>query len=66
MSRAQKQCRNCPFRGIDEAERQELALVPADWWPCHGEWPREDIQCRGHWEAQRKYGYSSLAEPKNG
>lgn len=59
MRRANKQCKTCPFRGIDETERRELAKVPADWWPCHTEQGYAagcDIQCRGHWEAQRKYG----------
>lgn len=59
MIRAKKMCRTCPFRGIDDAERRELAQVPADEWPCHTEQgysTYSDIQCRGHWEAQRKFG----------
>ena len=58
MSRARKMCKGCPFRGIDEVERESLAKVPAENWPCHDEqgyWASCDIQCRGHWEAQRKY-----------
>lgn len=58
MIRARRQCSTCPFRGIAEDERRELAKVPAEGWPCHSEqgyWASCDIQCRGHWEAQRKY-----------
>lgn len=61
MIRAIKQCPSCPFRGLGNSERAELAKVPADWWPCHNEWPMADIQCRGHWEAQRKFG--NITEP---
>lgn len=35
-----------------------MAKVPAEDWPCHteqGYWATCGIQCRGHWEAQRKY-----------
>lgn len=58
MRRARKQCASCPFRGVSEAERKELAAVPAENWPCHTEqgfFAACDIQCRGHWQAQRKY-----------
>jgi len=58
MRRARKMCKDCPFRGIDEIERQDLAKIPAEDWPCHteqGYYSSCDIQCRGHWEAQRKY-----------
>ena len=58
MRRAVKMCKDCPFRGIDEAERKDLAKIQADDWPCHTEQGyayTSDIQCRGHWEAQRKY-----------
>lgn len=63
MVRANKQCKTCPFRGIDETERRELAALPAENWPCHteqGYWSSCDIQCRGHWEAQRKYRNAEL------
>jgi hypothetical protein len=56
MRRAAKQCKTCPFRGLDKAERRELAKVPAEEWPCHSEQgylAYSDIQCRGHWEARR-------------
>jgi hypothetical protein len=58
MTRANKMCASCPFRGMPEPEKREMAKVPADWWPCHTEQGYAfecDIQCRGHWEAQRKY-----------
>lgn len=55
MRRANKQCAGCPFRGLPKTERIELAAVPADEWPCHTEagYSSTDIQCRGHWEAQK-------------
>lgn len=58
MRRANKMCKGCPFRGIDETERADLAKITADNWPCHEEQGysySSDIQCRGHFEAQRKY-----------
>lgn len=58
MQRAQKQCQTCPFRGVSEHERRELAVVPPDYWECHteaGYTGGSGIQCRGHWEARRKY-----------
>lgn len=58
MIRARKQCKTCPFRGIGENERRELALIEPEEFPCHTEqgYINEcDIQCRGHWEARRKY-----------
>lgn len=57
MIRAKKQCKTCPFRGLLDDERRELAKVEN--WPCHteqGYWAECDVQCRGHWEAQRKFG----------
>ena len=63
MRRATKVCSGCPFRGIDESERQELAKIPD--WPCHteqGYYASCDIQCRGHWEAQRKYPPNSSGD----
>lgn len=56
MSVAKKQCKSCPFRGISESERRELAVIPADEWPCHTLAPLGDgPQCRGHYQARRKY-----------
>lgn len=57
MPRAKKMCPTCPFRGIRESEKRELAVVEADAWGCHEENPYgwTDIQCRGHFEAQKKY-----------
>lgn len=58
MIRASKMCRSCPFRGLPDNERADLAQVPAEEWPCHTEQGYDfacDIQCRGHWEAQRKF-----------
>jgi hypothetical protein len=58
MIRAQKQCRTCPFRDMPEDERREMATIPPEDWPCHTEQGYAatcDIQCRGHWEARRKY-----------
>lgn len=63
MIRASKMCKTCPFRGVDETERRELAQVPAADWPCHTEQGYAgscDIQCRGHWEAQRKFNVASI------
>jgi hypothetical protein len=57
MTRARKMCKTCPFRGISESEKRELAVVDPDAWPCHTEHPfgDGDMQCRGHYEAQKKY-----------
>lgn len=57
MGRRSKQCATCPFRHADEAYRKESAIIPAEDWPCHTEHPHGggDTQCRGHYEAQRKY-----------
>ena len=56
--RANKMCPSCPFRGADDAYKQETAGIEADEWPCHSEqmtsWDT-DIQCRGHFEARRKF-----------
>lgn len=62
MIRATKMCKTCPFRGIADDERREAAQIPPEDWPCHTEHAYTgfsgncDIQCRGHWEAQRKFG----------
>lgn len=53
-------CEECPFRDADEKQRQECAAVPPHWFTCHiedGPNGQSEIQCRGHWEAQRKYGH---------
>lgn len=53
MTRRNKMCPTCIFRGISAAERAKLAAMPKDNFGCHEEWPVEDIQCRGHFEAAR-------------
>lgn len=57
MARASKMCGSCPFRGSNEAYKQEYAAIPGADWPCHTEdlYGESGIQCRGHWEAVRKY-----------
>lgn len=57
MQRAKRMCKTCPFRGVSESERYELALVEPEAWTCHSEHPHGwgDTQCRGHFEARRKY-----------
>lgn len=52
-----KMCETCPFRGISEAERKELAVVEPEAWGCHSENPYgwTDIQCRGHYAARKQY-----------
>ena len=65
MRRATKMYKTCPFHGIDEAERKELAQVEPENWACHteqGYYSSCDIQCRGHWEAQRKYPANSSGD----
>lgn len=67
MRRARKMCKGCPFRGIDEVERAELAKITPENWPCHDEqgfWSECDIQCRGHWEAQRRYPVAAVGAQK--
>lgn len=60
-------CEECPFRDVDEKEKQECAVIPAHVFTCHledgpgGGW--SGIQCRGHWEAQRKYGGKQFPSP---
>lgn len=58
MRRANKMCRTCPFRGADENYKRECAEIGASDWPCHTEdlYGDNGIQCRGHYEARRKYG----------
>lgn len=57
MKRARRMCKSCPFRGASEEDRFELAVVDPEAWPCHTEHPHGggDTQCRGHFEARRKY-----------
>lgn len=69
MIRANRMCQGCPFRGIDDAERRELAEVPAEFWPCHTEQGYDshcDVQCRGHWEAQRKFANTTTTTKEPG
>ena len=59
MQRAVHQCETCPFRDADEKYKRSSANIPAENWPCHteaGYVGYSDVQCRGHWEAARKYG----------
>jgi hypothetical protein len=56
--RRYKMCDNCPFRGADENYKREAAEITSDNWPCHEDaGPNNDPapQCRGHYEARRKY-----------
>jgi hypothetical protein len=57
MTPRKTMCQTCPFRGISEEERRELAVVEPEAWGCHTEnpWTWTDIQCRGHYEARKKY-----------
>jgi hypothetical protein len=58
MYRRQRMCESCPFRGADDAYKREAAPIPPDDWPCHSEGhfgQGSDIQCRGHFEARRKF-----------
>lgn len=51
-------CETCPFRSADEEYKRECADIPAEDWPCHTEdlvYGERGIQCRGHYEARRKY-----------
>lgn len=54
MIRRNKMCESCIFRGISDHDRLILAAMPAEEMWCHSEYPAEDIQCRGHWEAVRR------------
>jgi hypothetical protein len=58
MIRNSRMCSTCPFRGADETYRRESAEVHPELWPCHTDdlYGENGIQCRGHWEAQRKFG----------
>lgn len=62
MGRRFKMCEECPFRGQDEQYKRECAEIPADWFACHMDagWNGDDDapQCRGHYEARRKYATS--------
>ena len=59
MTRARIKCETCPFRGADEAYKRSSAHIQPEDWPCHTEDSHGDIgiQCRGHWQAVRKYGH---------
>jgi len=59
MKRRHKMCESCPFRGADDNYKRECAEMAADDWPCHSEGyfgMDSDVQCRGHYEAVRKFG----------
>lgn len=66
LVRARRQCASCLFRGATEDYKLESAAIPAENWTCHteddgcGGWGYSGIQCRGHWEAQHKYGAPSI------
>lgn len=58
MKRREKMCSGCPFRGMSATEKREAALIDPVGWPCHeegGYFGWSEIQCRGHFEACRKY-----------
>lgn len=58
MRRAQRMCETCPFRlRLSKREVRELAQLSPEEWPCHTEagYTTTDIQCRGHWQARRKF-----------
>jgi hypothetical protein len=59
MRRAKRMCATCPFRlPLTKAERQELAAIEPEGFPCHTEQGYDswsDIECRGHWEARRQF-----------
>lgn len=65
MRRAARMCETCPFRlRLSRAERLELAALEPEAFPCHTEQGYAsscDIQCRGHWQVQRKFS-SAYAE----
>jgi hypothetical protein len=59
MRRAARMCENCPFRlKLSRAEVLELAVIKPEDFECHTEagYTSTDIQCRGHWQARRKFG----------
>lgn len=57
MKRADHMCESCPFRTMNRAEMREHAIIEPDAWPCHTLHPFGwgDTQCRGHYEARRKF-----------
>lgn len=58
MRRRAKMCESCPFRGADDDYKRECADIIPELWPCHSEGyfgADSDIQCRGHYEARRKF-----------
>lgn len=59
MIRRAKRCLTCPFRGASDETKRSCAHIAAEDWPCHTEDMHADsgIQCRGHWEAQRRFGH---------
>jgi hypothetical protein len=64
MRRAQRMCEACPFRlRIAPAERQDLAALSPEEFPCHTEagYTTTDVQCRGHWQVRRKFAPAAKA-----
>jgi len=59
MGRASKKCETCPFRDAAKDYAPSCAHISSEDWPCHTEDLHGDIgiQCRGHWQAVRKYGH---------
>jgi hypothetical protein len=63
MQRRNKMCATCIFRDAARDDVQQLAALPADHVPCHTDCPMGgDIQCRGHFEAQRKVSSQILLQ----
>ncbi len=59
MKRAAQKCETCPFRSSSAEYQRSTAHIAAEDWPCHTEDLHGDqgIQCRGHWQAQHKFGH---------
>lgn len=69
MIRAQRMCDGCPFRlQMNNTERVELAALSPEEFPCHTEagYTTSNIQCRGHWEARRKFALAAPPRPVRG
>lgn len=69
MRRRSKMCSTCPFRGADDAYKADSATIQPDDWPCHSEGhfgQGSDIQCRGHYEARRKFNVADTPQSGQG
>ena len=69
MVRRNRMCATCPFRGADDAYKRECSEIQPENWACHSEGyfgADTNIQCRGHYEARRKFTYLTLQEKDNG